>query len=316
MFGSTIIDVAVGLIFFYFLLSTITLHLNEFIASKMQWRANDLENQIRHMLGDPDLANKVLQNPMITSMASKGRKPVYIPSNIFALALFDAFVPDGQNANVFDHVRAAVASDAPSNSASRVVLNMVDRGNGDLTQARKNAEDWFNQSMDRLTEAYKSRIQALSFVVALGLTFILGADTLAIANALYMEPALRAAVTGAAQGVPVNAAAQTTSPNPAASVSSLQQSVDLLSKSSLPIGWTSLPIDTSGWVRKLVGLLLTTLAVSLGAPFWFDVLNNLANLGSSGPAFDSTKATVPAPNPPLATAPAQAAVPVSQPKAP
>ena len=27
------------------------------------------------------------------------------------------------------------------------------------------------------------------------------------------------------------------------------------------------------WVTKIVGLLLTVLAISLGAPFWFDLLN-------------------------------------------
>jgi len=35
-------------------------------------------------------------------------------------------------------------------------------------------------------------------------------------------------------------------------------------------------------VLKLMGLFLTTGAVSLGAPFWFDVLNKLVNLRSSG----------------------------------
>jgi hypothetical protein len=34
---------------------------------------------------------------------------------------------------------------------------------------------------------------------------------------------------------------------------------------------------------KAAGLAITVLAVSLGAPFWFDLLNKLANLRASGP---------------------------------
>lgn len=288
MFGSTILDVAVGLIFFYFLFSMITSHINEAIASRMQWRAKDLEDQIRHMLGDPDLANKVLQNPMITSITSKRGKPAYIPPNTFALALFDAFVPEGQNANVFDHVRAGIVKSLPTNKASQAVLNLVDRADGNMTKARSNAEDWFNSAMDRVSGAYKQRIQVLTFAVSLILTVVVGADTLVITDALYKEPSLRAAVTGAAQGAPTNAQVQATANNQSGSISSLQQANDLLQKSGFPLGWGTLPTDPAGWIKKILGLLITTLAVSLGAPFWFDVLKNVANLRSTGPSRSAT----------------------------
>jgi hypothetical protein len=50
------------------------------------------------------------------------------------------------------------------------------------------------------------------------------------------------------------------------------------------LGWGKLPQDVGGWLLKIIGLTITTLAVSLGAPFWFDVLKNLANMRSTGPA--------------------------------
>jgi len=51
------------------------------------------------------------------------------------------------------------------------------------------------------------------------------------------------------------------------------------------IGWSSstLPGDFWGWVLKIVGLLATTFAISLGAPFWFDVLNKFIAFRASGP---------------------------------
>ena len=319
MFGSTILDVAVGLIFFYFLFSMITSHVNEMISSTLQWRAKELEAQIHQMLGDPDLANKVLQSPMITSIAAKGGKPSYIPPNTFALALFDAFVPEGQNSNVFDHVRAGVVKSLPANRASQTVLNLVDRANGSMTLARANAETWFNTAMDRLSGAYKRRIQILTLGVSLVLTMAVGADTLAIADALYKEPSLRAAVTGAAQATPSNT--QAPGGNQSGSFSSLQQANDLLQKQGFPLGWGALPTDIVGWLKKILGLLITTLAVSLGAPFWFDLLRNIANLRSSGPASntpsnDSLAATSAAVTMPPAPAPvtaSQAATPAPTP---
>jgi len=317
MFGSTIIDVAIGLMFFYFLFSVITTHVNEFIATRMQWRAKDLEDQIRHMLGDPDLANKVLQSPMITSIASKGERPIYIPPNAFALALFDAFVPEGQSANVFDHVRAGVVSSLPANKGGQVVLNIIDHANGDMKQARAAAEEWFNASMDRLSGLYKRRMQYVTLIVSLLLTVLLGADTLAIADALYKEPTLRAAVSGAAQAAPASQVQAVPGSQP--TVSSLQQSVDLLSKSGLPIGWGILPTDLGDWFRKVLGLLITTLAVSLGAPFWFDLLKNLAILRSSGTAAPAPPA--PPPSAPAATVsivpvkPTTEVAPLTQPQA-
>jgi hypothetical protein len=69
---------------------------------------------------------------------------------------------------------------------------------------------------------------------------------------------------------------------------------------TLPVGWPesgircqaasveacdkrSLPTTPSGWLRRVSGWLFTAIAISLGAPFWFDLLNKLINLRSAAP---------------------------------
>jgi hypothetical protein len=319
MFGSTILDVAVGLIFFYFLLSMIATHINEFIAARMKWRANDLEAQIRHMLGDPNLANKVLENPMITSIASKGNKPAYIPPNTFALALFDAFVPEGETATVLDKVHAGVTANMATNKAAGAVLKIVDHANGDMKVARAGAETWFNASMDRLSGAYKRRMQLLTLVVSFIMISILGADTLAIADSLYKEPSLRSAVSGAAAAAPTNPQIQPSQANQSGSASAVTSSVDTFLKSGFPLGWTAFPTDLVGWPKKILGLLITALAVSLGAPFWYNILKEVGSLRSSGPV----PSTVPTSDnlsttqiPATATAPATVTVTAQPPSHP
>lgn len=46
--------------------------------------------------------------------------------------------------------------------------------------------------------------------------------------------------------------------------------------------------DWWGWLIKLCGLLATTLAISLGASFWFDLLRRVSNLRSNGPSPDDS----------------------------
>lgn len=61
----------------------------------------------------------------------------------------------------------------------------------------------------------------------------------------------------------------------------VQQNLAEINKLGLPIGWTREPGDPRslygvswpGWAMRILGWLLTALALSLGAPFWFDMLN-------------------------------------------
>jgi hypothetical protein len=53
----------------------------------------------------------------------------------------------------------------------------------------------------------------------------------------------------------------------------------------IPIGWKSsvnTKISPVGVLTKITGLLATILAIFMGAPFWFDLLNKIANLRGTG----------------------------------
>ena len=56
----------------------------------------------------------------------------------------------------------------------------------------------------------------------------------------------------------------------------------------MPIGWpadvtSTLPGNLTGWMALLFGWLVTGLAASLGAAFWFDVLGKALQIRGSGP---------------------------------
>ncbi|MBI3742223.1 MAG: hypothetical protein HY257_10785 [Chloroflexi bacterium] len=271
MFGSIIIDVAVGVAFVFLLLSVVASHINDLVARFMDWRSKDLDKHIRQMLSDPNLANKVLNHPLVAGLASKpGRTPSYIPSNTFALTVFDALVPASGNQTVVENVRAQV-SGLPDSRMKEVVLPMLVKAEGNLEQARKDFAGWYDESMERLSGAFKRRMMLLSLIVAALITLLFGVDAIDLANNLYKEPGVRAALAGAAQ----TASKDTTTFN---------EAVKQIQGGGLAIGWSTLPTDAAGWLKKIAGLLMTTIAVSLGAPFWFDLLRNISSLRGGGSA--------------------------------
>jgi hypothetical protein len=104
LFGSTVLEIAIGMTFVYLLVSLIVSAANEVIASALRWRANNLWDGIRRLLDDakdnpgkqatgdgntPGLAQKLYDHPMIRRLSLSGKKPSYIPSRTFALALLD-----------------------------------------------------------------------------------------------------------------------------------------------------------------------------------------------------------------------------------
>lgn len=262
MFGSAILEVGIGLIFIYWILSMIATHINEVIAGALGWRAKGLTDGIYAMLGDQELANKVTSHPLIRSLGAKpGRMPSYIPAPTFALALTDVVGAD--------FVSTQERRSDPSDSQGRAALaGITAASHGDDNRARVGIEAWFNATMDRVSGVYKRKMLWLTMGVAAVLTLVISADTIAIATTLWQEQAIRSALTGAAQST---------------SNTGLEDAVNTLSQFALPIGWNFLPATVFGWFLKVVGLVITALAVSLGAPFWFDLLKLFTNPRSSGP---------------------------------
>ena len=266
MFGSGILEVAIGLAFIYFALSTVASHINELVAGTMSWRAKDLEKGIRNQLAEPSLAQAVWQHPLIARLGSKtGRAPAYIPATAFSMALFDTICPGPAGVDIAQ-VRAALDR-LPDTSARRALLTIVDSSSGDIARARQGVEDWFNAAMQRVAGEYKRRLLWFTLLVAAIVSSAVGADTITLAQSLWQEEGLRAGLVAAASNQ---------------SATNNQNALQMLSNLGLPLGWGSLPTTATEWSLKVAGLVLSTLAVSLGAPFWFDLLQKFGNPRSSG----------------------------------
>jgi hypothetical protein len=109
-----------------------------------------------------------------------------------------------------------------------------------IAKARQNVEQWFTETMDRLSGVYKRRAQVVSFMVGITLALIINIDSVSITEALWREPTLRQAIIVQAELEVARAgeAGQVPGESSSNTIADLQEKLKDL---SLPLGWTVIP---------------------------------------------------------------------------
>jgi hypothetical protein len=323
MFNSPALDVTFGLALVFLLFSLVASKINETIASLLSLRYQGLQKALVALLGsaaDGLSAEAVLGHDLVRGLqAAAGNdrsQPVrrklrlpdrgisYLPSRTFSAAVLDLLAPadlpdpqqvlagvspDGRPA-VDDPVRQAlvrVSALDQANPARRPLMRMLADAQGDRDRFRQSLERWYDDAMDRVSGWYKRYVQRIILAISIVLVVVLNVDTINIAQVLWRSPTERAAVASAA-------AAHVAAGGDASQ--SADQQVRAILALNLPLGWTPphtksatstdprhVPLTLGSWLIKLLGLVLSVLALSLGAPFWFDTLSKLAQLRLSGP---------------------------------
>jgi hypothetical protein len=276
-------DVAISLIFTYLLLALLASGIQEFIAGALQWRGKHLRDAVRDMLALPAadgkvnaaLFDKVWGHPLI-SLPVMDRLPSYLPSRNFALAVLDAL--GGSAPEMLSQVGQRIAA-LPDSRIKTTVTSLLQDAGGDADKLKLALATWYDDTMDRVAGVYKRFSQYCLVAVGLVLAVGLNVDTLRVADTLWRDPLLRAAMVSQAQAFNTQHGSDaTTAPtsNPA-----VVASVDAL---PIPMGWsgTGDQFAPAHFIWALLGWLATAIATSLGAPFWFDALGTAMKLRSAG----------------------------------
>ena len=314
--GIPALDLAIGLALIYFLLSTLAATVQEFIAAIFGLRARTLEQGLRSMLEDPKkgwtYVDKFYDHPLIKSlyrtpsvMKEKGKEtpesgvqraetrksrirnalqraagffkrtngPSYISPRAFALVVLDNIAPaDGQK-TIFDEGNAAIEQ-LPRMLRERLEP-LIAGAQTDVERLRTHLEAWYDDTMARVSGWYKRKTQIILIVIGIALVPAINASTIKMAERMWKDDTVRAAVV---------AQAQATAKPGGQSLDGAANQVDKVVKVGIPMGWTgaAVPHGAGGIALSVAGWILTILAISLGAPFWFDTLSRLSRLRSSG----------------------------------
>jgi hypothetical protein len=311
--GSSVLEVAIGMAFLYLLLAVFCTTANEWIAGILSTRSKMLEQAIKHLLAGqagvprpaaqaagasssgtavpsttapsapvPDFVTQFYNHPIVANMMRQTGGDLkhfsYLPSRSFATVVMDLVTPHSPGRIAVDDLETGIKN-MPDGCVRQALLAAIQNAGNDLQVAQKNIEAWFDDTMSRVSGWYKRFTQKWTVVFALSFAIVLNADTLHMARILWMNPTLRAQVVEQARA---RGATGATGATGAAALPPVTR--DEEKELASFIGWQDgiNPTDLKGWALRVVGWALTAIAVSLGAPFWFDTLNRVMNLRNAG----------------------------------
>lgn len=273
MFDSTVLEVAIGLIFCYASVALIASSIYEALASWLNLRSKTLLSGLTDLLNAKSddgkellltIYNDAMAHPAGDGTASNLKeiknKPAYIPSKSFALALIHSIqqVP-GKLEGLADDINAI-----KDDQLRALLQNLYKKTSGNLNSFQHEIATWFDAGMGRVSGAYKKQSQIWCFVIAFLVAVGFNIDSVHLFKTLWLHPATIAQLnlSGTNQMLANQAYQQ------------LQ---------TLPVGWGG---NFEVWMlfkpASIIGWLVTASASLFGAPFWFDVLKMLVRLRGTG----------------------------------
>ena len=352
-----ILEIVIGLIFIYLLLSLLTSTVQELVASLVSLRGKMLLKAILKLLEVENLAGtedeaarkkmleefkaKILNSKVYKKYSSKflwiEQLPSYLSSEQVTGLIQDLMAEEANSAppamvgerglDAPETPKPITMLDAMQHSDLKKQLGIItgnaptDGGMG-LRSLDGNPEDeettmnkaktafsvYYDEIMDRCTDWYKRSVHISLIAIGMVLAVAFDADTFKIFNSLTANPEARQELMTLAESFVANNKMQAYTVAPAdsnatdsskmARVTDLRSLVDSILVNEiqkvpapLGLGWSPTykeQLKETGrsevkfFFIKLFGWFITALAVSLGAPFWFDLLQKVINIRNAG----------------------------------
>ena len=312
MFDSPVIEVAIGLTFVFLVLSLCATAVVEALVEWRQWRGRLLHAKLGSLLGE-DIVKHFYLERRVTDLATgtaptgwrfdffnrpwnvelplkftstsrrealqlaarmnAARLPSYIPEDVVA----DVFLDWLQGTGLPEGLRPGSGELTPVPPRLAELWDRMNRrADGDQNRLRQELIAWFKNCTDRTSGDFKRRVRLTLYLVGALLVFTINADTFRIATNLYQNPQLRSQLVAAAEHV------DRTCTSGSLECTELRGSVSSAFKSALDgtnagiIGWQEWPERLT--LTMLAGLVLTVLAIGLGADFWFGALKRVISV--------------------------------------
>jgi hypothetical protein len=336
MSGFPILDLVVGVIFIFFLLSIICSSIVEMILTFRKVRSEVLGKWLLTIFDTPvinaknekvPLGQEIMDHCAVTALSTKGKAPSYIDAKNFVSAILDKITTFSTTVNptsineIIESLNSTTAISGElkrsfliyANEAKDTFDALTVKTTGAIEMFRNKMENWYDSNMDRLTGTLKGDYtRRFTMSAAIVVTLLINADTIEITKYLYNNPDARAKVAAKAyetstddsikqdmQRIKQSMASQTND-TIKLTLKQLQDSLEAKMKvinsseaalkESIPLGWSKAEFSVSRkwyeWcgfgITKLIGMAITVIAIMMGAPFWFDVLNKVSNLRGVG----------------------------------
>ncbi|MDH5366697.1 MAG: hypothetical protein OEW67_06905 [Cyclobacteriaceae bacterium] len=315
-----IIETALAVVTVIILLSIITSAVFELIGRYTRNRSKLLREAIGQALHDPALNKNygelLYNHPQLKALhRTSVDKPSYVDPDTFASALTDTIIDQYETENLrCDKETNTYSIPATIEAASAIqklesavkemkftevgtLLKSFTASADNINEVKANISGWYENFMDRVTGWYTRDTQKRLVLVGFLVAAALNVDLINITSQIYKDAEIREELVTIGMALEVgDLACDSINTSQCDSlktdkelVKKINDKYKQLSKTGLSIGWSKADFKTlnaggiiGNYLRLLFGWLLTAIALSRGAPFWFNVLSSLINLRSSG----------------------------------
>ena len=301
--GIPSLDVFVALITVYIVLALAVSASTEVLTRVVSLRSIGLKSGIRSILQDPDtkalgsVATTFWNSGIIKSATDGDSSPNSLDALTFATATLSSIGMDLPADTA--KAKAMISASNLNAHLKEVLIGLSDRAIRRGTSLHDELAQHFDATMEKVGRWYRHWTQAISLVLAVLFTIYLNANTLDLLHELTVNTQARLELakiqsTFTPEEKEYAAAAKTaraaTNPGDRSydnAVDRLAETYTLVTKDGLAES-LKIPDHWQGVVRMICGLLITILAVSLGAPFWFDILGRINPKGGGTSRPDSS----------------------------
>ncbi|MCX5847311.1 MAG: hypothetical protein NTW12_13295 [Deltaproteobacteria bacterium] len=301
MFGLEMLDVLIGLVTVYLAFGMACTAIVEAISAWLNVRSKNLEAALNEVFAgiykpDETFVKAFYKHPLIQAL-SKGTdcRPSYIPPEIVGQVV-ESLVTANVAVKSFTEAVNSLPGTPETNRIKGVLTTFVTQTKEDTTAFRKAVETHFDAAMDRSSGWFKRYTQNVAIIVSVVLVIGANVDTVNLTVSLASSPTVRLKMVEIAEQRlkeakntedEAKAAKQESEYEKAKNQSEaaqkvLDRAVSDMETAGLQFGWKDYPKTFSEILLKVVGLLVSILAVSLGAPFWFDVLQKFMQVRAAG----------------------------------
>lgn len=300
---SQVLETALGLALIYYLLGLVVSWISKIVMDVFETRGRALESYLKRIVGGKSLG-QLVSMPQIRSLApvrfpgwlgvfTPGLKLVEkkvekVPVSNLVDAFFDLTKID---VNATGEELLAAINKLPISEGKTEMLRLVNSGVTHASDLRAKMGLWFDGLLDQASAQFKALARRYVILFSLALTLILGVDSIDLFKQLWASPDMRAIAAVKAQAyIAQNGYAADTGP--------LLADLDQF---NVKIGWDSLTKNMPDplylqdfvkfWFWKAIGLLMTTVAVSQGSSFWYDILRKLTDAKAAESSSTSTSSS-------------------------
>lgn len=309
------LNIVISLVFVLLLFSLLTSTVVDVIAAILSLKAKNLRYTLENMLGDKmdDFIRHPLFRQISYATTRRARNSAYYLPGSVTKDTFVSILHDLMDAGNADGLADKI-NRLDDGDLKKMMQFMLRQSGSNPAAFKTQMERWYDEVMVRSSDWYKRTMKWWVFSVGLVLAAILNADTIQIYQNIAANPATQEMLTAMAREF-----AEKTDTVTAPTLNlPLEQAVgrmdSMLNKieairSPIGLGWNTDESDKNlpWWLVKLAGLLITAIAVTFGAPFWYDLLKKLLPMSKTEKKPETVAPTVVqlAPAPPPAPEPAE-----------